>query len=200
MGSDGLRPEPALIAQYQSQVHDALCTVSTEPIVEALEALRQVHGRRGTVFVLSPPEGGGTAERLAQELERGIAAGPFRFLLVRLPGTPRLVASWQNDWAYEDIYVRQLQGVAHPGDVAMAISPQGQSAGLARGLETARRAGAVGIGMVGFDGGLLREASNICLHVRCERVEQVEDVQLMLVHILSVTLRRLLGPGHEAAT
>lgn len=182
----------ALIDQYQGEVYVALRTIPAERIVEALVALQDVDRRRGTVFVLCPPSDGENARRLAEELERGVKAGTFGFRLARVSGVARQIAAWQNDWAYEDIYAQQLMGLAGRGDLVIAISRQGQAPGLARALEVARRGGAESLAIVGHDGGLLKGSANLCLHIQSQQAEQVEDVELMLVHILSVGLRRLV--------
>lgn len=189
----------ALIDQYQGEVYGALRTVPAERIVEALVALQDVDRRRGTVFVLCPPSDGENARRLAEELERGVRAGSFGFRVVRVSGLPGQIAAWQNDWAYEDIYAQQLQGLAGRGDLVIAISRQGQAPGPARALQAARHSGAESLAIVGHDGGLLGESANICLHIQSQQAEQVEDVELMLVHILSVGLRRLVRQSPQPA-
>lgn len=189
-----------IIDQYRSQVQQALESVPQARIMEAVAALLEVHRRRGTVFVLCPPEDAGTVEPLVRELAQGAASGPFAFRLVRLYGTPGQVVAWQSEWAYEDVYVEQMRGVIRPGDVVLAVSRQGQSMGMVRALLAARRSGATTIAIVGYDGGMVKDVAAICLHVQSSRPEQIQDAQVMLEHTLSYTLRRLLstGPGRRA--
>ncbi len=181
-----------LIDQYRDQVHEAARSVPGERVVAAAHALLEVHRRRGTVFVLCPPEDGESARHFVAALEQGIDAGPFQFRLVRLYGTPAGIIAWQNDWAHEDVYVQQMRAEIRPGDAVIVVSRRGQSLGLARALQAARRSGAVTLAVVGFDGGIARGLADVCLHVRCSRPEQVEDVQVMLAHMLSLSLRHLL--------
>ncbi len=182
-----------LIDQYRDQVHEAVRAISSELVMEAAHALLEVHRRRGTVFVLCPPEDGEGAAHFVNELEQGIGAGPFQFRLVRLYGTPAGVIAWQNDWAHEDIYAQQMRGQIRAGDAVIALWRRGQSLGLARALQAARRSGAVTLAIVGPDAGAARDLADVCLHVRCSRPEQVEDVQVMLAHMLCLSLRHLLS-------
>lgn len=189
----------ALIDRYRDEVYDAARTVPGAQVLEAARALVEAHRRGATVFLLCPPDDGESVGHLAHELQWGIGAGPFRFRLERLFGTPGQVPAWQNDWAYEDIYVAQVHGRVSPGDVLIVISRRGQSLGMVRALEAARHSGATTVAIVGFDGGAIKNLADICLHVRSDRMEQVEDVQMMLAHMLSVTLRQLLGAQADGA-
>ncbi len=185
----------SLIDEYRDQVHQAAHTVSAEQVLQAAHALLEVHRRRGTVFVLCPPEDGEAARHFVNSLEQGIGAGPFQFRLVRLYGAPGDIIAWQNDWAHEDIYAQQMRGEIHPGDAVIALSRRGQSLGLVRALQAARRSGATTLAIVGSDGGAIGSLADVTLHVQSERLEQVEDVQVMLAHMLCMSLRRLLDTG-----
>jgi len=194
-----------MIDCYRDQVYDAARTVPGEQVLAAARALAEAHRRGATVFLLCPPDDGETVGHLANELQCGIAAGPCRFHLERLFGTPSQATGWQADWTYEDVYVEQLRGRVSPGDVLLVVSRRGQSLGMVRALEAARRSGATTVVMVGFDGGAIKDLADICLHVQSDRIEQVEDVQMMLAHMLSVALRDLLAtsshpePAHAPA-
>ena len=184
-----------LIRQYRDQVMAALATVLEDDLVRAVDALLRAHEQGARVLVLCGPDSVEDVSHLAHELEQGIDAGPFGFRLVRLYEALRR----QTSWAYEDLYAEQLRGEIHPGDIVVAISRRGQALGLANALRTARRAGATTIAMVGFDGGAVKEVADICLHVRSDRAEQVEDVQTMLTHLLCVSLRQQLSGAPRPA-
>lgn len=188
------------ISQYRDQVYEALQTVPNGPIVAAVDILREAHRRQANVFVLCSPADGGDTEHIAQELAKGIEAGPFAFHLVRLFGKRQPGLAWDAGWAYEDVYTEQMRGRVQPGDVVIAISRQGQALGTLRALRTAKRTGATTIAMVGFDGGELKDAADICLHVRSGVAEQVEDVQTVLAHMLCAGLRGLVGARAPAQT
>jgi len=188
------------IDRYLDQVYEAARTVPGEQVLAAAHALVEADRRGATVFLLCPPDDGESVGHLANELQCGIAAGPFHFRLERLFGTPGQAAGWQVGWAYEDIYVAQLRGRVSPGDVLLVISRRGRSLGMVRALEAARRSGATTVAMVGFDGGAIKELADVCLHVQSDRIEQVEDVQMMLTHMLSAALRDLLAASPQPET
>ncbi|MDI7276482.1 MAG: SIS domain-containing protein [Anaerolineae bacterium] len=186
-----------VIERYREQLLQALRTVPEARIVEVVHALREVHRRRGSVFVLASPDDERGGGHLSEELARGVAAGAFAFRLVPLPSATRQVMGWKSEWAYEDAGAEGTRGLVRRGDAVIAMSRRGQELGLVRALRAARRAGAAAIALVGSDGGAVGEAADICLHVRCQSLDQVEDVQTMLVHMLCAALRALLGGAPE---
>jgi D-sedoheptulose 7-phosphate isomerase len=58
-----------------------------------------------------------------------------------------------------------------------------------RAVETANLHGAVTVGLTGFDGGLLRKLASRCIHVASTNMQQVEDIHMILVHLISSALR-----------
>jgi len=199
------------LRQYQDQVYDALRSISEAAIAEATSALVEVHRRRGTIFVLCPPEDSSSVEHFVRELSQGmnpglggaqVAGGSARspaagFRLVQVLGSPRQIVAWQNDWAYEDIYAEQIRGRIRRGDVVLAISRRGDTANVVNALQAARALGAVTISLVGGKGSGIREASDITLHAGTEQPEQVEAIQTIVEHMLCVALQRALAEPAE---
>jgi D-sedoheptulose 7-phosphate isomerase len=184
---------PNLTDRYREQTHAALSSVPDAQIMAAIQALRQVHERRGTIFVLCPPEDGTNVGHFVRELNEGIGAGPFAFRLVRLYGAPGQIIAWQNDWAYEDLYAEQMRGTIRNGDLVIAISARGDSLGMARALQAARRAGAQTVALVGYGGGEIKQYADICLHIQSDETARVEESQMALEHLLCDALRQSLS-------
>ncbi len=95
-----------------------------------------------------------------------------------------------NDYGFEQIFARQVQALARPGDLVLVFSTSGHSANVLAALEAARAAGAITLGLLGRDGGpaaalcdlslivphadtaRIQEAHGLALHVICEAVER----------------------------
>lgn len=82
-----------------------------------------------------------------------------------------------NDEGYERIFAGQMENFAKPGDVLIVISASGNSLNLVRAVELARERKVATIGIVGFDGGTLKELVDQPVWVRSEKgtYELVED-------------------------
>jgi D-sedoheptulose 7-phosphate isomerase len=87
----------------------------------------------------------------------------------------------------------QLDNHLHVGDVVITISASGSSRNLIRAVELAKSRGVVTIGLLGFDGGILRSMVDIKLFVpsRLGAYGSVESIHLMLTHLITICLSEI---------
>lgn len=103
-----------------------------------------------------------------------------------------LLTALANDVAYAEVFSGQLRYLMKPRDVLIAVSASGNSPSVVRAVEFARSAGAVTVGLVGFDGGRLKDLCDHVIHVKTEVGDYgpVEDIHLMVNHIITTFLRQ----------
>ncbi len=94
-----------------------------------------------------------------------------------------------NDYSFEEIFARQIRGLAKAGDVALAISTSGRSRNVLKGLEAAREMGAHTIGMCGSRGEMARR-SDILLAVPSETTSLLQEVHIAIGHLLCLLVER----------
>jgi D-sedoheptulose 7-phosphate isomerase len=82
-----------------------------------------------------------------------------------------------------------LANLIAPSDVVIGISASGNSKNVINAIEEARKHNATTIGFTGFDGGRLGQLVDINLHVKSNIIEHVEDIHLMLEHIIVKTIK-----------
>ena len=115
-----------------------------------------------------------------------------RFRVVALTDNLALMTAWSNDVAYDEVFAAQLENLAHPDDVLIAISGSGNSPNVLRAVEIARGLGMITVGLSGFSGGKLRDLVDLPIVVPSDSMQQIEDVHLALCHLMSVVLREEL--------
>jgi D-sedoheptulose 7-phosphate isomerase len=93
-----------------------------------------------------------------------------------------------NDEGYENVFAQQLASFVGPGDVVIGISTSGNSANVINAVKLAKERGAITVGFTGFDGGRLGSLVDVNLHVPSDSIEQVEDIHLMLEHLICKAL------------
>jgi D-sedoheptulose 7-phosphate isomerase len=98
-----------------------------------------------------------------------------------------------NDLGFERIFERQIEALGRPGDVAIGITTSGTSPNVVRGLAAARRSGLVTVAFTGRDGGRLPGAVDHCLVVPAETTARIQEVHLLLGHMLSGAVERAIG-------
>lgn len=115
--------------------------------------------------------------------------GRPRYRALALTDNISMITAWANDTAYENIFAEQLRNFVREGDVLVAISASGQSANVLKAVELANAAGAITIGLAGYDGGKLKEIAQHCLVVPSFNMQHVEDAHLAICHAIFVALR-----------
>ena len=88
-----------------------------------------------------------------------------------------------NDYAFEQIFARQVEALGNPGDVAIGISTSGNSPNVIEGVRAARRKGMVTVGLTGDDGGQLKDEVDYCICVPSKDTPRVQEAHILIGHI-----------------
>jgi D-sedoheptulose 7-phosphate isomerase len=90
-----------------------------------------------------------------------------------------------NDYGYDQIFSRQVEGLGKPGDLFFAISTSGNSPNVLRALESSRRIGMKSVGMTGGSGGKLADLVDLHLNVSLGKTSpRIQEVHITIVHLL----------------
>jgi len=99
------------------------------------------------------------------------------------------LTAWANDYSYESAYARQVEAFGEPGGVLLALSTSGNSKNVVNAIQYAKKHNAFTIGFTGFDGGILGTLVDINLHINSDIIEHVEDLHLVLEHMIIKSLK-----------
>lgn len=102
------------------------------------------------------------------------------------------VTAVANDYSYNDIYSRYVNGVGKPGDVIIGFSTSGNSENIVRALKVAREKNMVTVGMTGALGGKLKELSDYLLNVPSMDTPRIQESHIMLGHIFCEIVEEVL--------
>jgi D-sedoheptulose 7-phosphate isomerase len=89
-----------------------------------------------------------------------------------------------NDYSFEDIFARQLEGIGSPGDIAFAISTSGNSLNVIKAVEVARRRNLISIALAGKSGGRLRDLVDHCICIPSDHTPRIQEAHILTGHIL----------------
>ncbi len=95
-----------------------------------------------------------------------------------------------NDYSFDAVFERQVEGLVQAGDVLIALSTSGNSPNVLRAVEAARRRGAVVLGFSGRGGGKLRDAADLCLTAPAEESARIQELHITCGHILCELVER----------
>jgi len=173
--------------KYLSQLLNNLDLESINAIGEELEKAR---ANRNTIFVVGNGGSAVTATHMANDfgtdiLKKSGTKIPFSFHA--LTDNTAIMLAVANDDGFERIFVNQLRLYYKTGDKLLAISASGNSTNAVIAADWVKERGGVVMSFVGFDGGRLKELSDICVHVKSNPGEYgpVEDIHMILNHLLA---------------
>ena len=145
---------------------------------------------RNTIFIMGNGGSALTASHFVGDLSKGTIVDGFpRFKAVALTDNIPNMLAWANDWGYEQIFVEQLKNLMEAGDVVIGISVSGSSMNVIKAIEYANRNGGLTIGLSGGDGGKLAKCAQENIHVPSSYMQRVEDIHLLIEHLLTSLIR-----------
>jgi D-sedoheptulose 7-phosphate isomerase len=89
-----------------------------------------------------------------------------------------------NDYSFDEVFARQVQGIGSAGDVAFALTTSGNSANVLRAVNIAREKNLVTVGLTGKTGGKLRSAVDHCICIPSEQTPRIQEAHILTGHIL----------------
>ena len=181
------------IQRYLDEVRCTLAALLQERIQDVVDVLLSANRGGSTVFTMGNGGSASTASHFAGDLAKGtITPGCPRFRVMALTDNLPLITAWSNDASYEDVFAEQLNGLIESGDIVIAFSGSGNSPNVLRAVELARRMGGITIGFSGFSGGQLSALVDVSVVVPNDCMEQIEDVHIVLCHLITTVLREQL--------
>ena len=89
-----------------------------------------------------------------------------------------------NDYSYEVIYARLIEGITKPGDVLVGISTSGNSGNIVKAFEMAKTIGVVTIGFTGASGGKMKELSDYLINIPSNTTPRIQESHILVGHII----------------
>ncbi len=98
-----------------------------------------------------------------------------------------------NDYGYDFVFSRQIEGLGQKGDVLFAISTSGTSPNVVKAIEAAKAKGMTVIGLTGKDGGSMLESCDIVLHVADKATMHIQETHATALHMMCTLVESKMG-------
>ena len=179
-----------VIENYISTLQLTMDELPRQSIADVITVLQQARMRGSQVFILGNGGSASTASHFACDLAKNTRhEGWPHFRVIGLTDNMAMFSALANDEGYENVFSEQLISLVRPGDIVIAFSASGNSKNVINAAEAAHRYEATVIGFTGFDGGRLGQLANINIHVNSNIIEHVEDMHLMLEHLIVSSIK-----------
>ena len=174
-----------VLQSYQQELIQAIRQIDHTEFEKATALLLDAYHQDRQVFIVGNGGSAGTANHFVCDFGKNAVQGERRrFRIHSLCDNVEMITALGNDIAFEQIFAFQLGNQMRPGDVLMVISASGNSPDLVRALEYAREKHGHIVSLAGFQGGKIREMSEVCMVAEMSSYERIEDMHLMILHMV----------------
>ena len=154
---------------------------------EILDAAQKIQGRLeagGKLLLMGNGGSAGDAQHIAAEL-----VGRFKKERKAIPALALTVdtsslTALGNDYGFDTIFERQVEALANKNDTVIGISTSGNSENVVRAVNKANSIGAFTIGLLGNDGGKLKDAVNLPIIIPSNDTARIQEVHITIGHII----------------
>lgn len=160
------------------------------PTVQAGLALRAAIAAGGKILVFGNGGSASDAQHFAAELVGRFMRERPAIASIALTTDTSILTGIGNDYSFRRIFVRQLEALGKPGDVAVGISTSGESPNVLDALTFARQAGLKTIALTGRDGGSIGAAADIHVNVPDQNAARVQEVHRTIIHAMCELIER----------
>lgn len=166
-----------------------------EMVLEATAAMAPAIEQAGEIIRRALQEGhkillcgnGGSAadsQHLAAEIVGRFQKERDAFPAIALTVDTSVLTAVANDYGFDTVFRRQVQGLGAAGDVFIGISTSGNSTNVIAAIGEAKRKGMKVIGMTGIGGGKMAQICDVCLAVPSKVTARTQEMHIMIGHIL----------------
>ena len=172
------------IQNYIQSQKAALDSIPAPAVAQVIETLRRAIREDRQIFVFGNGGSAANASHFATDLGKGSSdALGRRFRVLSLNDNVSWLTALGNDYAYEDVFLRQLENYARAGDVVLVMSVSGNSPNVVKAVDWAAKHRLHTIALVGAKRGRLAELAEQVIVIDSQHYGRVEDAHMGICHM-----------------
>ena len=189
------------IMSYLQTVEGILKHIDPSKLEEIIDVIYKAYSEDRNIFLMGNGGGAATSMHFTCDLNKtAIVPGRRRMRAMSLSDNTSLVTAWANDTNYTNIFGEQLVNFARPGDLVIGFTASGMSVNIVNAIALANELGCETVAFVGFDGGTVGAIAQHVLHIQSTSYQHIEDVHLLLCHVITNALQERVRADAELAT
>lgn len=178
------------IDTYITSLQQTLDRLPKNLIAQVIDILHDARMTGKQIFIMGNGGSASTASHFVCDLAKNTRKDSLpHYHVIGLTDNMAIFSAYANDEGYENVFARQLANLINPKDIVIGISASGNSPNVLNAIAEAKKFDAITIAFTGFDGGQLGLMVDINIHVNSNCIEHVEDIHLVLEHIIVKTIK-----------
>ena len=167
------------VKQQVLQSEELLSTV-----VKVVEIMTSSLKNGGRIYFCGNGGSAADAQHLAAEFSGRFYTDRKALPSEALPCNTSYMTAVGNDYSYEVVYARLIDGIANEGDVLVGLSTSGNSANIVKAFETAREKKVITIGFTGASGGVMKAVSDYLINIPSTDTPRIQESHITIGHII----------------
>jgi D-sedoheptulose 7-phosphate isomerase len=153
-------------------------------IARALAMVQDTVARGGTLFFCGNGGSAADAQHLATEYVVRYMRNRRAYPAIALTTDSSLLTAAGNDFGFDQVFARQVEALARPGDLLIIHSTSGNSPNVLLAADAARQRGVAVLALSAKDGGALRARADLCIVVPTDRTDRAQEIHLCIQHAI----------------
>jgi phosphoheptose isomerase len=170
-----------------------------QDLLRAVDVVAQSFKSGGKLLICGNGGSAADAQHLATEFTSTLTRDFVRPSLpaIALTTDTSFLTAYGNDFGFDGIFARQVEGLGRRGDALLALSTSGNSQNIVRAIETAKSMGIATIAFTGLGGGRAAELAAIAIRVPSKTTGHIQEAHVALYHALCAAVEDILYPGRR---
>ncbi len=159
-------------------------TKSSQQLENLVAKMAETLNAGGKVLWMGNGGSAADAQHMAAELMVRYVKDRAPLASIALTTDSSILTAHSNDYAFESVFARQIEGLARPGDIVIGLSTSGNSENVVQGMEQAKRQGCVSVAMTGEASSKLSAISDFCFQVASNETARIQETHSFICHLL----------------
>ena len=156
----------------------------SEKIEESINEIIKCFKRGNKIIVFGNGGSAADAQHIVAEFIGRFQKERKSLPAISLTTDSSIITSLANDYSYNIVFSRQCESLVSKGDVVIGISTSGKSKNVEEGIKAAKKNGATTIGLLGGDGGTIKNTVDISIVVPSTNTARIQEIHRVIYHII----------------
>lgn len=166
------------------RVKEETLKANSEKIVQAVESILELFKRNGKVLFFGNGGSAADSQHIAAEFIGRFKKERRALPAIALTTDTSILTALGNDYSFDVIFARQVEGLGQRGDLAFGISTSGNSRNVVEGIKAAKKTGLKTISLTGCGGGELAPLTDISIIVPSSETARIQESHLCVAHAI----------------
>ncbi|MBI2870892.1 MAG: D-sedoheptulose 7-phosphate isomerase [Candidatus Omnitrophica bacterium] len=175
------------------RVKQATLTTQSGQIAQIAELAIQSLRKGGKILICGNGGSASQAQHLAAEIICRYKKNRKSLPALALNTDTAVMTAVANDFSYEDVFAKQIEGLAAPDDLVWVLSTSGNSPNVVRAVQAARKVGCQIVGFTGESGGRLKDLVEYLVRVPSRETDRIQETHITIGHAVCEAIEETLG-------